>query len=76
MTTTGWTEVNCGCCNGIAWGGEEPRTCRDCGGNGVLWRSPKGRLALYPGGPFRGVAVDAGRVPAPGDAMNPQTRTR
>ena len=55
MERLGWTLIDCGCCNGIEWGGEEPRTCRDCGGNGVLWRSPRGRLALYPGGPFRGI---------------------
>ena len=28
--------------------------CGTCGGSGQLWRSPKGRLAMYPGGPFRG----------------------
>ena len=28
--------------------------CATCGGSGTLWRSPKRRLAMYPGGPFRG----------------------
>ena len=36
------------------WGGEDPRDCRICGGDGRLWVSNKDRLALYPGGPFRG----------------------
>jgi len=31
-----------------------PLECKVCGGLGHLWRSPKGRLADYPGGPFRG----------------------
>lgn len=53
----GWTWVDCGCCAGIQWGGEEPRECRDCEGNGWLALHEKSRrLALYPGGPFRGVA--------------------
>lgn len=50
----GWKHVSCGCCAGLEWGGEEPRECKDCGGNGSLWQSPKGALALYPGGPFVG----------------------
>lgn len=29
-------------------------TCDRCGGNTYYWRSPKGRTALYPGGPFTG----------------------
>lgn len=50
-----WKQVACGCCAGIEWGGCEPRECQDCGGNGSLWLSPRGKaLALYPGGPFRG----------------------
>lgn len=46
--------VDCGCCNGLEWGGEYPRECRDCGGTGVLYRYASGRLALYRGGPFCG----------------------
>lgn len=51
----GWLKVDCGCCNGTEWGGEEPRECQDCGGMGVLALHKKSRaLALYPGGPFVG----------------------
>lgn len=51
----GWTRIDCGCCNGLEWGGEEPRECGRCGGNGILVRhAATGRLALYPGGPFAG----------------------
>lgn len=46
--------VDCGCCNGLAWGGEYPRECRDCKGSGLLYRYPSGALALYRGGPFAG----------------------
>lgn len=60
-----WTVVDCGCCFGIQWGGEEPRTCRRCQGSGGLWLSPSGtRLALYPGGPFAGVAHEVDRKQA------------
>lgn len=48
----GW--VNCGCCNGLEWGGESPRECGDCWGTGRQYRYASGRLALYPGGPFLG----------------------
>lgn len=51
----GWEEVDCGCSNGLEWGGEYPRECRHCGGNGVLYHHIKsGVLAQYPGGPFAG----------------------
>ena len=53
----GWLRVDCGCCAGIEWGGEAPRECRDCGGNGLVALHEKsGRLALWPGGPFCGRA--------------------
>ena len=26
----GWKPVQCGCCNGIQWGGTDPIECRDC----------------------------------------------
>lgn len=51
----GWVRVDCGCCAGLEWGGFEPRTCRDCGGNGFLAKHvASGTMALYPGGPLRG----------------------
>ncbi len=28
--------------------------CSSCRGKGHIWISPKGRIADYPGGPFRG----------------------
>jgi len=51
----GWYQVDCGCCCGIEWGGEEPRECTNCNGTGMyVWHKPSGALALYPGGPFLG----------------------
>ena len=51
----GWEEIDCGCCNGIEWGGESPTECSDCKGGGVYFRHIKsGVLAVYPGGPFLG----------------------
>lgn len=42
----GWIKNNCGC-------GRNP-WCSKCDGSGVEWISPRGRIADYPGGPFRG----------------------
>lgn len=51
----GWVYEDCGCCNGLEWGGEEPRECRTCDGSGWIARHIKsGALALWPGGPFCG----------------------
>ncbi len=51
----GWVRRDCGCCNGLEWGGEEPRECRDCGGDGCVFVHLKsGVIAEYPGGPLRG----------------------
>lgn len=51
----GWRSEDCGRC--AAGTRAEPLTGEpvecECNG-GILWRSPKGRYALYPGGPFRG----------------------
>ena len=48
-----WDEIDCGCCAGIEWGGEEPRECRKCGASGVIYRHRKsGVTAQWPGGPF------------------------
>ncbi len=50
-----WEMIDCGCCAGIQWGGEEPIECKKCGGNGALARHIKtGLLACYPGGKFIG----------------------
>lgn len=51
----GWERIDCGCSNGLEWGGEEPRECRNCGGSGFIFHHIKsGVLALYPGGPLCG----------------------
>ena len=51
----GWEWRGCECCNGIAWGGETPEECRDCGGSGrYALHVASGALAAYPGGPFIG----------------------
>jgi DnaJ-class molecular chaperone len=57
-----WTRVPCHNCAGHGllpdYGcGEDfygEKECRDCNGTGNLFRSPKGALAKYPGGPFVG----------------------
>ena len=58
-----WTPIECSSCDGkgivssyTADGSDfnGPDECRDCNGSGRIWRSPKGALAAYPGGPFRG----------------------
>jgi hypothetical protein len=58
-----WTTVRCHNCNGHGivsdYGlGEDfygPEECSTCGGSGTLWKSPHNRLAVYPGGEFRGM---------------------
>ena len=51
----GWIEKDCGCCNGIKWGGDTPEECDNCGGGGfIAYHIKSKRYALYPGGPFRG----------------------
>lgn len=51
----GWWRVDCGCCNGLEWGGEYPQECSRCHGNGyVAVHKASGAAAAYPGGPFRG----------------------
>lgn len=58
-----WHKIKCGTCDGhgmvskYTYDGsdfEGPEECGDCWGQGSIWISPKGRLALYPGGPFLG----------------------
>lgn len=49
----GWELIDCGCCVGLQWGGEEPRECETCQGGGFIARHKKsGMLAMYPGGPI------------------------
>ena len=50
-----WIAIDCGCCHGIKWGGEEPVECNICGGGGFLYVHKKsGAIAEYPGGRFVG----------------------
>lgn len=51
----GWYVVDCGCCHGIQWGGDEPKECDRCGGSGHIWWHKKSKVfAEYPGGKFTG----------------------
>ncbi len=50
-----WDIEDCGCCNGIMWGGEYPRECDNCNGSGRIYRHREsGVAAEYPGGRFVG----------------------
>jgi hypothetical protein len=50
-----WEMQDCGCCNGLEWGGDEPIECRKCDGNGVIYHHKiSGIDALYIGGPLIG----------------------
>lgn len=63
-----WTQITCDACGGSGLtqkitsvlGGDGPDECRWCGATGRVWRSPKGRLASWPGGPFIGRDEPAG----------------
>ena len=49
----GWDEIDCGCCGGIEWGGEEPRECSRCNAVGVIYQHRESKVrADYPGGRF------------------------
>jgi len=51
----GWWLIDCGCCGGLRWGGDSPKECTSCRGDGFLaWHKKSGVLAEYPGGPFLG----------------------
>ena len=51
----GWQRLDCGCCGGLQWGGDYPRECKRCGGEGMIFHHrASGLLALRPGGPFAG----------------------
>lgn len=55
MKKNDWERLNCGCCNGIKWGGFEPEECEQCGGSGIIWKHKKSNaLAQYPSGKFLG----------------------
>ena len=55
----GWVRLDCGCCDGIEWGGDEPQDCYACKGYGsVCLHVKSGVIALYPGGPLCGHATD------------------
>jgi hypothetical protein len=50
---------SCGCCvaamvSDYGWDSDflGPKECDSCGGNGMVWVTPRGRHVLYPGGPF------------------------
>ena len=46
-----WEIQDCGCCNGLEWGGEEPTECQKCGGNGVIYHHKESGVdALFIGG--------------------------
>lgn len=51
----GWYRIDCGCSSGLQWGGEYPRKCDRCGGDGcIAWHKKSKVFAHYPGGPFQG----------------------
>ena len=67
---TEWKQIACPNCGGhgivshysYGPGGvdfEGADECKQCSGSGELWLSPKGMLALYPGGPFVGRVTSA-----------------
>jgi len=50
----GWIMQDCGCCDGLEWGGEVPTECTLCNGGFVFKHLASGVLAMYPSGPFLG----------------------
>ena len=50
-----WYRIDCGCCGGIKWGGQEPIGCNRCNGTGyIYWHKKSKTFAEYPGGKFIG----------------------
>ena len=61
----GWLREDCSCCNGLEWGGEYPRECHDCGGNGfIAVHVESGLVASWPGGPCLGSMGKSVKRPA------------
>jgi len=51
----GWWAIDCGCANGLQWGGNEPVECDRCGGTGtIFWHKKSKTFAQYPGGHLLG----------------------
>ena len=49
----GWLRCDCGCSNGIQWGGESPIECNHCNGSGSYAKHIKTGLRKdWPGGKF------------------------
>lgn len=70
--TTEWKAIPCADCSGkgivsgYKIGGGNftgPTVCVRCNGNSIVWQSPKGALAKYPGGPFIGFLPKAKASP-------------
>ena len=54
----GWRLVRCRLCiGGMVPMRLPPEECETCGGGMAYWVSPNGRVADYPGGPMRGMAL-------------------
>ena len=57
-----WRTATCGRCRGYGVIGkgldQVPDDCPDCFGRGAVCISPTGRIADFPGGPFRGWATE------------------
>lgn len=70
-----WRKVVCSSCvlgvvgdyrNGDFYG---PKECNTCGGSGYNWISPKGAIAMWPGGPFVGTMTKKELAEARGTAQ-------
>lgn len=49
----GWLIIDCGCSDGLEWGGDYPVECKRCDGNGwIAFHRCSKITAKYPGGPF------------------------
>lgn len=58
-----WIHFDCGCCNGIKWGGESPIECSECWGTSYLCvHTLSGTVALFPGGPLTGWKMERTQI--------------